>query len=66
MTAAPICITCNVERTLIGTKPVRNRHDMLQYECPHCRNIFRLVMQRAPLDLDDLVFHEPALQAASR
>jgi len=66
MAAAPICITCNLERSLISIKPVKNRHDMLQYECPGCRNIFSLVMQRMPLELDDLVIHEPALQAASR
>jgi hypothetical protein len=64
--AAPICITCNLERTLISIKPVRNRHDLRQYECPRCRNIFSLVMERAPAEPDDLVFHEPALQAASR
>jgi hypothetical protein len=64
--AAPICITCNLERSLISIEPVKNRHDMLQYECPRCRNIFSLVTQRMPLELDDLVVHEPALQAASR
>ena len=64
--AAPICITCNSERTLISIKPVRNQHDMRQYECPRCRNIFSLVMERARAEPDDLVFHESALQAASR
>jgi hypothetical protein len=66
MSAAPICITCNLERTLISIKPAKNRHDMLQYECANCGNIFRLVMQREPLAPDDLVFEEPAGQAATR
>jgi hypothetical protein len=66
MSAAPICITCNLERTLISIKPAKNRHDVLQYECANCGNIFRLVMQREPLALDDLVFEEPAGQAATR
>ena len=64
--AAPICIDCDLERSLISIKPVRNRHEMLQYECPRCRNIFCLVTQRMPLELDDLVVHEPALQAAAQ
>jgi hypothetical protein len=34
MAAAPICMSCNLERTLISIKPANNRHDMLQYECP--------------------------------
>ena len=63
--AAPICITCNLERSLISIEPVKNRHDMLQYECPNCRNVFRLVMQRAPLELDDVVFDGSASQAAT-
>jgi hypothetical protein len=39
---------------------------MRQYECPRCRNIFSLVIERARAEPDDLVFHESALQAASR
>jgi hypothetical protein len=35
---------------------------MLQYECPGCRNVYRLVMQRAPAEPNDLVCDEPALQ----
>ena len=66
MAAAPICITCDLERSLISAKPVRNRHDMLQYECPGCRNIFRLVTQRAPLEFDEAAFDRPTLQAAAR
>ena len=54
MAAAPTCMICNCERTLISIRPAKNRHDMLQYECPNCRNV--LVMQRAPLELDDVVF----------
>jgi hypothetical protein len=65
MAAAPICMTCNLERILISIKPAKNGHDILQYECPNCRNIFRLVMQRAPVELDDVVFDGPALQAAT-
>jgi hypothetical protein len=64
MAAAPICITCNAERELISIKPTRNRHDLLQYECPKCRNVFRLVMQRTPVEAeDDLTFDLPPLQA---
>jgi hypothetical protein len=66
MAAAPICMTCNLERTLISIKPVQNRHDMLQYECPKCRNAFRLVIQRARLEFEDVVLDGPALQAAAR
>ena len=65
MAAAPICMICNCERTLISIRPAKNRHDMLQYECPNCRNVFRLVMQRAPLELDDVVFDGSASQAAT-
>ena len=66
MAAAPICMTCDIERTLIGIKPVRNRHDLQQYECPNCRDIFRLVVQRAPFDPDDLVFEEAPRQTGTR
>jgi hypothetical protein len=38
---------------------------MLQYECPNCRNVFRLVRERAPLELDDVVFDGSASQAAT-
>jgi hypothetical protein len=66
MAAAPICMTCNLERTLISIKPVQNRHNMLQYECPKCRNAFRLVMQRARLEPEGVVFDGPTLQTAAR
>lgn len=46
MSAEPICIACDVERKLTDITPVRNRHDMLTYECPQCLSIFRLVVRR--------------------
>lgn len=65
MVTAPICITCNLERTLVSIQPARNRHDVRQYECPKCRSAFRLVVQRKPLDSDDLVFDFPAQRAVA-
>ena len=65
MFAAPICMTCNLERTLISIQPGRNRHDVRSYECSNCRDVFRLVVQREPLDADDMTFDNPALTAAS-
>lgn len=65
MIAAPICVTCNLERTLVSIQPTRNRHDVRQYECPKCRSTFRLVVQRASLDAD-VAFDALALQAAAR
>jgi hypothetical protein len=46
MYAEPICIACDIERKLTDITPVRNRHDMLSYECPQCLSIFRLVVRR--------------------
>ena len=66
MTAAPTCITCNLERTLIGIKPARNRHDVRQYECPNCKDVFRLVVQRASLESDDAILDNPALKTGTR
>ena len=66
MAAAPICISCNLERELISIRPVKNRHDMLQYECPGCRNVFRLVMERQAAELDEVVFEEPARLSGTR
>ena len=63
--AAPICINCNLERTLVSIKPTRNRHDMRQYECPKCRSAFRLVVPRPSLESDDVVFDTPALRAGT-
>ena len=65
MIAAPICIICNLERTLVSIQPTRNRHDVRQYECPKCRSSFRLVVQRASLDAD-VAFDALPLQAAAR
>jgi transposase-like protein len=66
MAAAPICTSCNLERKLVTIKPGRNRHDVRSYECPTCRDVFRLVVQREPLQSDELVFDFPVLQAAAR
>ena len=69
MTAAPICVICNLERMLISIKPGGNRHDVRAYECPACHDVFRLVVQRAPLESDDgidVVFDGPKLQAGTR
>jgi hypothetical protein len=66
MAAAPICITCNLERTLVSIRPTRNRHDVRQYECPKCNSVFRLVVQRTPLDFDEGAFDAPALKAGAR
>jgi len=66
MAAAPICMTCNLERDLVSILPTRNRHDVRQYECPKCRSAFRLVVQRAPLDSDEVVFDAPVLKAGAR
>jgi hypothetical protein len=66
MFAAPICMTCNLERTLISIQPGRNRHDVRSYECSDCKDIFRLVVPRAPLEGDEPVFEEPSRKAATR
>ena len=66
MIAAPICMACNLERTLVSIQPTRNRHDVRQYECPKCRSAFRLVVQRASLDTDEVVLEFPALKAVAR
>jgi hypothetical protein len=69
MAAAPICTSCNLERMLISIRPGRNRHDVRAYECSGCRDVFRLVVARSPLESDDgidVVFDSPALQAGAR
>jgi hypothetical protein len=58
MVAAPHCMTCNLERILISIQPGRNRHDVRSYECPGCKDTFRLVVECASLEADDLVFRE--------
>jgi len=65
MAAAPICISCNLERELISIRPVKNRHDMHHYECLGCHNVFRLVMERPPVELDELVFEDTVLKVAT-
>ena len=65
MAAAPICLTCNLERTLVSIQPTRNRHDVRRYECPECKSAFRLVVQRAPLDSDEVAFDAPSLKAGA-
>lgn len=66
MTAVPVCMTCNLERTLIDVKRGRNRHDVRQYECDGCKDIFTLVSRRAHAEDDDLVFGFPSLQTCAR
>jgi hypothetical protein len=54
---------------LISIRPGRNRHDVRAYECPACRDVFHLVIQRELLVSDDpidVVFDSPALQAGVR
>jgi hypothetical protein len=51
---------------LISIKPGRNRHDVRQYECPGCRDIFTLVSQHAPSEPDKTNSDRPALQAAAK
>jgi hypothetical protein len=65
MAAAPICMTCNLDRTLVSIQPTRNRHDVRQYECPKCRSAFRLVVERASLD-SNATFDQPALMTGTR
>lgn len=74
MVAAPHCKTCNLQRTLISIQPGSNRHDVRSYECPGCKEIFRLVVEHAALEADELVFleadelvfEEPSRKAATR
>ncbi|MGA9091777.1 MAG: hypothetical protein WB420_22040 [Bradyrhizobium sp.] len=66
MTAEPICIVCNVERKLTEITPVRNRHEMLNYECPQCRSIFRLVVRRERREPAETSPGPPALAAAAQ
>ena len=58
MVTAPHCMTCDLERILVSIQPGRNRHDVRSYECPGCRDTFRLVVERASLEADELVFRE--------
>jgi len=58
MFAAPHCMTCNLERTLISIQPGRNRHDVRSYECSDCKDVFRLVVPRVSFEADELIFRE--------
>jgi predicted RNA-binding Zn-ribbon protein involved in translation (DUF1610 family) len=53
MNAEPICIVCNVKRTLTSVVPVKNRHEMRSHQCPKCGNLFRLVVRRERRPLAD-------------
>jgi hypothetical protein len=64
--AEPICIQCNVERVLIGVTPVRNRHEMLEYECAKCQTILRLVIRREPRELAERISCAPVSMAAGQ
>ena len=66
MSAEPVCITCNVERKLTEITPVRNRHDMLKYECPQCASIFRLVVRRERREPAETGPARPAFAAAAQ
>lgn len=74
MAAVPHCVTCKLQRTLISIQPGQNRHDVRSYECPGCKELFRLVVPRAPLEsdefvfleCDDFVFEEPSRKTATR
>ncbi|THD55054.1 MAG: hypothetical protein E8A46_06690 [Bradyrhizobium sp.] len=64
MYAEPICIACDVERKLTDIAPVKNRHDMLSYECPQCLSIFRLVVRRERRELAETNPGRPIFAAA--
>ena len=59
-------MTCNCERTLINIRPGRNRHDVRSYECPDCKGIFRLVVERVSFEVDERVFEDPSRKATVR
>ena len=56
MGADPKCIACNVQRDLISITPIVNGHGMQSFECPKCKSVFRLVIQRESNLLPDAVF----------
>jgi hypothetical protein len=41
------CITCCVNRRLVGTEPVTKDYEIQFLECPDCRSVVRLVQRRA-------------------
>jgi transposase-like protein len=65
MAAAPICMICDLERTLVSIQPTRNRHDVRQYECPKCRSAFRLVVERTSLE-SSVAFDRPVMLTGTR
>ncbi len=64
MSAEPACIACDIKRKLTDITPVRNRHDMLSYECPQCLSIFRLVVRRERRQPAEKKPRRPVLAAA--
>jgi predicted RNA-binding Zn-ribbon protein involved in translation (DUF1610 family) len=66
MNAESNCIVCDVKRTLTSVTPVKNRHEMLSFECPRCGSVFRLVARRERrLLAEEAVFgHGPDIAAA--
>ncbi len=66
MGAGPICIACDVKRRLTDVTPVKNRHDMLSYECPQCRSILRLVVRRERREPAETNSGRPIFAAAAQ
>jgi predicted RNA-binding Zn-ribbon protein involved in translation (DUF1610 family) len=66
MNAEPICIACNVKRTLASVTPVRNRHEMQSFECPNCGSLFRFVVRRERRPLADEASGRPLEVAAGQ
>ena len=54
MDADPKCIACDVRRDLISITPIVNGHEMQSFECPKCKSVFRLVIQRESNLLPDV------------
>lgn len=63
MAEAPICMTCNLERTLVSIKPGRNRHHVHQYECRTCQDVFTIVSRHAPVESGHVAFNAALLDA---
>lgn len=38
------CITCRVNRRLVGTEPVTKDYEIQSLECPGCRSVVRLAV----------------------
>lgn len=66
MDAEPNCLACDAKRTLISVVPVKNRHEMLSFECPKCGSIFRLVTRREPRLLPDGISRGRSAMAVDR